>query len=372
MRELEGMERNNNVRSNSTEKGNLALGEIFVVTGAHDTGKSSVLQYLKEVFGYQISLEAAGTVLKLLGQRSYHPTDLPFILNNSKDHICPRCKPIEFTKLVLAEQLKIEKACFRGGKIFLDRGYFDCLVYLRWIGIGDFSCLDLNSLAFARYKLVFLLEVMEELQEPKFGKSLRERINEAVQINKLTFQEYASAGYKVIIVPPGTIEQRASIINAVVQDHSAGIEPPHFYIIDSQEQNQELLAIVNDFLKRSGLYSSNLLYRVTGEKHLSKVLMYGTDRAGFTNEMFWKERGYFGPPKAFEDVIYASTEEEITRGLKIEEINTAFKKIPLTIRPYLLVYDKSQFELVHPDHQYAFKNPSQKKKALVAVIKLFN
>ena len=127
---------------------------------------------------------------------------------------------------------------------------------------------------------------------------------------------------------------------------------------------------VNNFLKKKGLYSPLLLYRITGEKHLGKVLIYGTDRAGFTNEIRWEEQGYSGPPRKFEDVIYASTEKETLEGMEMENLSTSFKKIPTTPNPYLLVYDADKFESVHCDHQYAFKDASKKKEALFAIFKI--
>lgn len=342
------MERNNNVSG------------IYVIAGAYDTGKSSTLRSLKEIFGYQTHSAASDQILSILGNRSFHPKDQPFVLNNQDFHICPRCKPLEFTELVLNRQLEIEKELRGIGNVILERGYGDYLAYLHWMGINNFSNLPFNPADFARYRLVFLLEVMGEWQESKWGFSKEERRVGAIKLNELIFQEYTGAEYKVIIIPPGAAEQRAVIIDRIIRDKE--IKPPRFYIISYQEDHKRLLFEVNDLLKKDGLYSSSLLYRITGEKHLAKVLQYGTDRAGLTQRMHWKEQGYLGRPRKFENIIYASTEEEIP--------NMALKKIPITTNPYLLVYDGSQMELVHRDHQYAFKNSSKKKESLLAIFKI--
>ena len=60
--------------------------------------------------------------------------------------------------------------------------------------------------------LVFLFAVMPELQEPRWGKSREERAAEAERINQRLGALYRAAGFQVIDVGPGTVEERAEFL----------------------------------------------------------------------------------------------------------------------------------------------------------------
>lgn len=341
--------------------------EIYVVTGSYDVGKSATLDFLKQNFGYLVREEA----LKIIQQEIspeifFHNPNEPYAENLSPTHICPRCKPKELTELILKKQLELERSCSEQITI-LERGFCDSIAYLKWLGIDNTVGPNIATDLFAKYRLVFLMEVMDGIQEAKWGKTKETRAKEARDINELIFREYLRHGFKVVIIPAGTIVERASLIDSLIQNRDC---VPFFGIVDYSDQHDNVIAQVLDNLNKNMTSLPPLLFRVTGGHHMFKVLNHGTDRAGFTNEMRWGEDGYIGRPRKFEDIIYASTEKEILEGMAREDLSTSFKKIPVTPNPYLLVYDASKFELVHCDHQYAFRDASRKKEALLAILKI--
>lgn len=101
-----------------------------------------------------------------------------------------------------------------------------------------------------------------------------------------------------------------------------------------------------------------------------KTLRHGTDRAGLVKEIDWEKEGYWGGEWKFEDIIYGSSATEIIRGAIDKDFSTAFKKIPITKDPYILIYDSKKLVQVHPEHQYAFLEPKNKLDALICVLKV--
>lgn len=340
---------------------------IYILTGAHDTGKGAALDYLAKNFGYAIKEEAFRLLRNDLGEeRFFHAPEKPFQPNDSPNHICPVCRPKELTTLLLRKQLEIERN-LPDGITIIERGFCDYFASLRFLGINDWKDSELPKESFAKYKLVFLMEVMNELQEPKFGKSLGQRIGEAIEINDFLFREYLESGFRVILVPRGTINDRANLIDFLIKRKGS---IPFFGAVDYSARHINILAQIHAALNRNGLQSCVPLFRVTSSYHLTQVLRYGTDRAGFKKEMDWKKTGYFGGERKFEDVVYGSAEEDILRGIKDKKFSTAFKKILITKNPHILVYDKEKLELVHRSHQYAFLDPENKLDALICVLKI--
>lgn len=196
----------------------MSLPIIFVVSGAHDTGKSSVLNCLNQDFGYPVRKEAFLLLREKLGEgRFFHDTKKPLVFDSSPTHICPLCRPLEFTKMLLEEQLLIEQSCQEPITI-IERGAYDYIAHLRFRGINtSLSDLSFRPQLFAPYKTVFVLEVMRELQEPKWGKNIDTRLQEALKINKLIAGEYLRQGFKVVLVPKATIKERVFFIKKAIR-----------------------------------------------------------------------------------------------------------------------------------------------------------
>ena len=184
--------------------------QIYIITGAHDTGKTATLRHLKENYEYVIFKEAPKRVLESLGQRCYHDPILPFKFNYSQQHVCPKCRPIELTKLVVREQKNIENKI--NGCALLERGFPDYVAFLKSMNV-NFSTLKRELKCLYKYHKIFLLDVIPEIQEAKFGKTKQERIKEAFYFNQLLLTEYKTLNYEVLVVPPVSVQDRAMYIH---------------------------------------------------------------------------------------------------------------------------------------------------------------
>jgi predicted O-methyltransferase YrrM len=104
-----------------------------------------------------------------------------------------------------------------------------------------------------------------------------------------------------------------------------------------------------------------LLFRASELDKIERVLALGTDRAGYPTA-----RPGHGAI-AHEDMILATTEEDILRGERDPAFSTSFKKFGLSGPPLLLVYDARRFELLR-EKEYVFRHPDRKGEALLALI----
>lgn len=109
------------------------------------------------------------------------------------------------------------------------------------------------------------------------------------------------------------------------------------------------------------------LFRSTEGYNLDVVCRHGTDRHGRDRPMSWAARGYRGPPRAFAEVVFASTAAEVDASLTGARDRSALLKVPDTPRAHLLVYRADALEAVHTD-QYAFIGSP--RAALLAVYAL--
>jgi predicted ATPase len=182
---------------------------VFVATGAFDCGKTTTLEWLRDHHGLRIHGEAHLRALARLGERTAgHPPNCGFTRIADPAHFCPLCRPWEFAELVLAEQAEIEQ-CAQSGDI-LERGWLDPIeMLLRNTGADD----DAPRPAWApiaRYVRVFLFELMPELQRPRWGKDVAARRAEARAINERLARLYRGAGYEIVRIAPGRVEERAA------------------------------------------------------------------------------------------------------------------------------------------------------------------
>ncbi|MBM3199528.1 ATP-binding protein [Candidatus Woesearchaeota archaeon] len=181
---------------------------LYVVTGAHDCGKTATLEFLRGVYGYNIQKEAASLALDDLGSKKLgHDPCMPLKKIYGKRHICPVCTPLKFAKLALKKQKELEKLASEGS--LLERGYVDIIEFYT----RHNKTKDLKHDKFADYANVFLLEVMPSLQEPKWGKSKQERTEEARRINDRLLKMYTAEGFNVSFIPAGSVEERAKRIH---------------------------------------------------------------------------------------------------------------------------------------------------------------
>lgn len=100
---------------------------------------------------------------------------------------------------------------------------------------------------------------------------------------------------------------------------------------------------------------SNCLFRASEKCELWRTLMYGTDRGGYPPQM-WQD-----DVTPFEDVIYATDEEDIRLGEIMQERSSSFKKFNLIDDPLLLIYRKNFFTKV-ADRQWKFVDQIKSSK----------
>ncbi|XYH98807.1 ATP-binding protein [Sorangium sp. So ce1128] len=193
---------------------------LFVATGAYACGKTTTLRHLASTRGHRVHGEAHRRVLDELGARTHgHPPDEPFRRIDAPEHVCPMCRKREFAARVLETQRAIEAEAQSGD--WLERGYLDPVeYYLRTSGEVEYPWPP-GEPAFERYALVFLFAVMPELQAPRWGRSSEERAAEAERINQRLGALYRAAGFEVVDVGPGTVEERAELLARRAQLGSA-------------------------------------------------------------------------------------------------------------------------------------------------------
>lgn len=187
--------------------------QVTVVTGAFDCGKTTTLEWLRDHHGVRIHDEAHLRALARLGDRtSGHPADRGFSRIDDPGHFCPLCRPWEFAELVLAEQRTIEIAA-RDGDV-LERGFVDPIeMFLRNTRSPDDAPRP-SWTPVARYRRVIVFEVMPELQRPRWGKPVAQRVAEAIAINQRLARMYRAAGFEIVTIPPGPVERRAATLLA--------------------------------------------------------------------------------------------------------------------------------------------------------------
>lgn len=118
-------------------------------------------------------------------------------------------------------------------------------------------------------------------------------------------------------------------------------------------------------LAKNNIKRETVLYRTSELENIERILEYGTDREGFPEKKIWMEGNQ--AQILHENVIYATTEEEIRRGETDKSFSTSLKKFDIIKQPLLLVYDSTQFMKIK-EKQYLFKEPNKKKDALLAII----
>jgi predicted ATPase len=195
------------------------MTEVFVATGSFDCGKTTTLEWLREHHGVRIHAEAHLRALARLGQRTAgHPPGQPFSAISpaiDPEHSCPMCRPWDFAQLVLDEQRSIELSAQPGD--LLERGFVDPIeMLLRRTDAPD----DAPTPAWqpiARYVRVLSFDVMPQLQSPRWGKSAAQRALDAIAINERLDRMYRAAGYEVVHIRAGSVEDRAAQVLAYIR-----------------------------------------------------------------------------------------------------------------------------------------------------------
>ncbi len=115
--------------------------------------------------------------------------------------------------------------------------------------------------------------------------------------------------------------------------------------------------------------SFDVLFRVSEQEKLERIETYGTDRGGYAGEKPWRYSQHAGIALRHQDVIIATTEQEIRYGEEDASYSTSFKKLGGIDNPLLLIYDSRQLAPVWEKH-HRFRTPDQKRNALIGAIPL--
>ena len=167
----------------------------IALTGAPGSGKSSILREMELTYEERIIPEAAEDIIRYL-QTKGNPR--PWELLDFQDRILD---------LQIQREKQIENI---GGRVFMDRGILDGLAYYQLKGkTPSESMLRAIEESNKRYKKVFLIELGNDCQKTGIR---REDLREAKELERLQYENYTKAGYKVERVPYLGIEKRAKII----------------------------------------------------------------------------------------------------------------------------------------------------------------
>ncbi len=181
---------------------------LYAAVGAFGCGKTTTLAFLARHHGVRCHAEAHNAVIAELGPRtSGHPETDPWSRIDDPAHLCGICTPVAFAQRVLERQWAIEQSASDGD--FVDHGWLDAIDYVAQRA-GESELSGLRLPVFAPYRCVFLFEVMPELQRVRWGKSREQRVEEAVAANQRLEGLYREWGMDVVIVPAGTVAERAA------------------------------------------------------------------------------------------------------------------------------------------------------------------
>ena len=127
-------------------------------------------------------------------------------------------------------------------------------------------------------------------------------------------------------------------------------------------------------LRARGVDPRACLFRSTEGFNVPMVEVFGTDRHGREQGGFtegWAAGGYRGPPRAFAEVVFGSTFEEVETQLRTGQGDSALSKCPDTPDAHLLAYRRRALVRIHVK-QYAFRGrrPDAARRALVLVMRV--
>lgn len=157
--------------------------EWVVITGGPSSGKTSVINRLKEL-GYKTVPEAAEELIEEERAKGKKTEDI-------------RVSEEEFTKLVFYKKLEKETRLSAGSLTFLDRGLPDTIAYGQADKYDISYALNDPRLNVNKYKKVFLLDLVpfEQTEIRIEDKAFAERVDQELS------DAYKSLGYDVVRVP---------------------------------------------------------------------------------------------------------------------------------------------------------------------------
>lgn len=163
----------------------------YVLTGGPSSGKTKLLEKLEEL-GYCTILEVARVLIDENEAKGVSAQEL------RKDEGL-------FQQQVLRMKLEIEERTPKDRIVFFDRAVPDSIAYYKICGLDT---QEIEKISRNRYKIIFFLE-----QLPFQRDSARIEEESIVRrLNQLLLESYENLGYKVVIIPVASIEERLKLI----------------------------------------------------------------------------------------------------------------------------------------------------------------
>lgn len=171
------------------------ISKSYIITGAPGTGKSTLIEALKEK-GYFIFEEIAR---KVIAQEVKKNTDhLPWL-------------NIEAFSILVLEQMLAQKPQLEKYPIsFTDRGIPDIIGYLHHAKISPDSIFEEYLKTFNYAEKVFFTPIWEEIYENDTERL--ETIKQANLISETLFNTYVQLGFDVVIIPKLSVSERLEFI----------------------------------------------------------------------------------------------------------------------------------------------------------------
>jgi predicted ATPase len=166
-----------------------------VITGAPSSGKTSVVEELAHR-GYAIQNEVARELIEACLRQG-----------KTLAEIRDQAHAQQLQQRILKLKLAREKGLDRGALVFADRGTPDSITYFRIAGLDTKAAVEASHMF--RYRAVFLFDRL-----PSFSKDgvRTESEQQAIEIDRMLYEDYKALGYAVTRVPVIPVAARADFI----------------------------------------------------------------------------------------------------------------------------------------------------------------
>jgi len=138
--------------------------------------------------------------------------------------------------------------------------------------------------------------------------------------------------------------------------------------LNYQGSNTLFLQDVQSLLTAKNIDKS-ILFRTSEAEKVDKIIAHGTDRYGYVPRKKWRGNNKYNTNYFHDELILASSINDIKKGELEPEFSSSFKKFNLIHSPLLLIYDLSFFKHLE-EKSYLFKNQHKKPNSLLAVIRV--
>ncbi len=165
----------------------------YVLTGGPCSGKTTLVEEFKQR-GYSVLPEGARIIIAA-----------ELAVGKSIQDIL--AEPLALQHKIISHYIELEAEATRNETLFLDRGIPDIVAYYRKFNLSDDMVLK-DALASARYKKVFLLDMIEFTNDTERYESPEE----AAALHRLIRAAYEELKYDIIDVPVMPVAERADFI----------------------------------------------------------------------------------------------------------------------------------------------------------------